>query len=192
MNILSARTEIGILATSRVLSQSPNCTESIAAYIPPVNKEFVETRIRFLTEAIISTKKNILFMMSPETALLEQLALFGWDGTAILAIPYDLDEESQERICTNVPSGIHTEYLIEGTYPVAFRPDNGVIICTGIVPSGYRQYITPASCRMTSQYKVFQGERILLSCFPHGTKVPDNGWTYTEPDFFTRIVEEAI
>ena len=174
-----------------MMSQSPDCLENIAPYIPYDDYEFVENRISFFSGIIIDSKKSILFMMLPETALLEHLAKSGWEGRAIVAIPNDLDDESKERIYANVPNGISTEFISEGTCPASFRPDNGVIICTGIVLDAYRQYILPSSCRMMSLYKMFQGERILLSCFPQGVKIPEIGWTYAGPDFFTQIIEEA-
>lgn len=191
MNILSTITEIGILETLRVVSQNGDCAEKVAAFLPPVDSQYVESRIEFLSNAIVSTSKNSLFMMLPEIALLERLAQVNWGGTAILAIPYDMNAESRERIYANIPEGIHTAFVNEGAYPDSFRPDNGVITCTGIVPNDYRQYIIPSSCRMMSLYKVFQGERILLSCFPQRTKVPEIGWSYTETDFFNYIIEEV-
>jgi len=191
MNILSIIFEIGILETLRVISKNPDCVACFSSYIPSVNNEFIEKRICFIVNYIIATKKKILFMMSPETAILEQLAKCDWDGIVIIALSSDLDHESKERIYANVPDGIRTEFISEGTCPETFRPDNGFIICTGIVTRGYRQYIMPSSCRMMSLYKAFQGEKLLFSCFPQGITIPEIGWTFTEPDFFTNIIEEA-
>ena len=191
MNILSTINEIGILETLSVVSKSPECEADFASYIPLVNNEFIERRICFLTDSIIATGKKILFIMSPEIAILEQLARCGWKGKVIIAISSDLDEESKERIHANIPYGISTEFVDEGTCPETFRPDNGVIVCTGLVIGEYRQYIMPSSCRMLSLYKVFQGQKLLFSCFPQGITIPEIGWTFTEPDFFTNIIEEA-
>jgi hypothetical protein len=191
MNILSTIAEIGILETLRVVSQNRGGDEQMASYLPPVNNRYVEDRIQELAESLINTGKVSLFLMLPEIALLEKLAESKWNGVAILALPLDMDTESKERIYANIPEGIHTVFINEGTYPSAFRPDNGVIVCTGIVPNEFRQYLLPSCCRMMSLYKVFQGERILLSCFPRNRRVPEIGWSYTERDFFNRIIEES-
>jgi len=107
----------------------------------------------------------------------------------MLALPFDIGEEGEERIRANIPDGIYTVFINEGSYPAAFRPDNGAIVCTGLALGGYRQYILPSCCRMMSLYKAFRGERLLLSCLPRKAGAPEIGWTYSETDFFTRIVE---
>ena len=188
MTIPSTISEIGILETLRVISQNPCCMDEVAAYMPPAKSEFVEAQICFLADAVASSGKSALFMMSPETALMEQLAAAHWSGRLIIAIPFDIGAESEERIRANIPAGIHAEFVGEGAYPAAFRPDNGLIVCTGIVPAGHRQYATPSSCRMMSLYRAFRGDRLLLSCFPRGARIPQIGWTYTEADFFTHIL----
>ena len=190
MNILSTITEIGILETMRVVSQNHDCHSKVSFYLPLVRNDEIENHIQFLSGVIVGTLKESVFLLSPEIALLEGLAAAHWDGTALLAIPSDLDIDSKERIYANTPDGVKTIFIDEGDYPIAFRPDNGIIICTGIVTDGYRQYILPSSCRMMSLYKVFQGDRLLFSCFPGKVNVPDIGWSYTEHDFFTHVIEE--
>jgi hypothetical protein len=191
MDVFSTITEVGILETNLVISRNPKCTAEISAYIPIVSNQYVEMRIQELTDAVIKTNKEQLFLMSPEIAILEALVRLRWKGKAILAIPFDLNSESQERILANIPEGICADFVYEGIYPANFRPNNGAIICTGIVPNGYRSYVLPASCRMMSLYKTFQGQRILLSCFPSSVKVPEIGWAYTDSDFFNCIIQEA-
>jgi hypothetical protein len=187
MNILSTVTEIGILETLRVVSKSKNGNSLVSAYLPAIDSIYVENRIRELADMLIKIDKVLLLLMLPEIALLEKLAEAKWNGQAILVLPFDLDPESKARVFANVPVGILTTFIEEGTYPSAFRPDNGAIICTGIAPNEFRQYLPPACCRMMSLYKVFQGDRILLSCFPNNTRVPEIGWSYTEKDYFNRI-----
>jgi hypothetical protein len=191
MNITATLSEIGILATVRVIAKKSGFTPTIVAQLPKADTAYCELRIREFTDFIIKSEKRALFFMSPEIVILEELALSKWDGTAIIAIPFDLDEESQIRIFANMPDGIRTTFINEGAYPSTFRPDNGAIICPGIIPNGYRQYITHVCCRMMSLYRIFQGDRILFSCFPQATVVPELGWSYAEYDFFNRIMGES-
>jgi hypothetical protein len=192
MNILSTVSEIGILETLHVVSQYEGGSAQVALYLPPMDFQYIENRTQELANTLITTGKPVLFLMLPEIALLEKLAEAKWGGDAILALPFDMDEESKERIYANIPEGISTTFIEEGAYPSAFRPDNGAVVCTGIAPNEFRQYLPYACCRMMSLYKVFQGERILLSCFPRNTRVPEIGWSYTEKDYFNRIIEEVV
>ena len=183
--------EIGILETLKVVSIYSANNEHVELYLPIVSEEYIGTRIEQLSDVIINTGKTAVFMMLPELALMECLAIQKWGGKAILALPFDMDVESKDRIHSNIPEGINTVFVEEGAYPTEFRPNNGIIVCTGIVPSSYRQYLLPSCCRMMSQYKVFEGERMLLSCFPPKTRTPEVGWSYTDHDFFNQIIEEG-
>jgi hypothetical protein len=189
MDIISTISEIGILETLREVSGNPANCRQVVQYLPPVDTDYVESRISSLAASLINTGKSTLFMMLPELALLECLAEVKWKGMVILALPFDMEEVCKERIRGNIPDGINTVFQNEGTYPSNFISENGVIVCTGIAPNSYRQYLLPSCCRMMSMYKVFRGGRLLLSCFPPQTPVPEIGWTYTEADFFTRITE---
>ena len=191
MNILSTIAEIGILETLRVVSKSRGDGNELAVYLPKINSQYVENRTQELADALIQTGKDSLFMMLPEIALLEKLADANWSGQVVLALPFDMDTESKERIFANIPAGVNTTFIDEGTFPIAFRPDNGALICTGIALNAFRQYLPTACCRMMSMYKAFQGARILLSCVPHNTRVPEIGWSYTETSYFNQIIKEA-
>lgn len=191
MNILSTVSEIGILETLRVISKKNSISSQLASYLPTTDSLYIENHTQVLADKVIATGKVFLFLMLPEIALLEKLSESNWGGQAIIAIPFDIDDESKERIFANIPLGVRTTFIEEGTYPSAFRPDNGAIICTGIATNEFRQYLPPSCCRMMSLYKVFQGDRILLSCFPRNTRVPEVGWSYTEKDYFNQIIEEV-
>lgn len=188
MNLMKSISEIGVLEVERVAAMFPNNKHEIDAYLPPVDKDFVESRIHALADAVVRLEKSTLFLMTPEIALIEQLARLGWKGTALVALPFDMDKESVSRIRTNVPQGIKVQFVSEGMFPTDFRPKNGAIVCAGLTPSGYRYYIPPFSYRMMMQYKAFHGERVLLSCSPDESRVPEIGWTYAEDDFFTRSI----
>jgi hypothetical protein len=191
MNIISTISEIGILETARVVSKNRSGSLHTVGYLPTLNSDNVEKCIDDFAKTLINSEKIKIFLMIPEIALLEKLSEAKWNGSVILALPFDMDDESKERIKANIPVGVHTSFINEGTYPLAFRPDNGVLVCTGIAPNEFRQYLPPACCRMMALYKVFQGERILLSCFPKTTRVPEIGWAYTDIDYFNRIIEEV-
>ncbi|MDR1703919.1 MAG: hypothetical protein LBS19_04435 [Clostridiales bacterium] len=189
MNIAPVLSEIGVLSVCLAVSRYPGAYYAVSSYLPAIMPDEVLARIKAFTDNIVKENKSVIFFISPEIALLESLARANWEGEAVIAVPMDLDEESRARVYANIPDGIRTRFVHEGSYPASFRPDNGVIICPGIVPNGGRHYIIPACCRMMSLYRVFQGERILLSCFLAPCPVPQNGWTYAEFDFFNRIME---
>ncbi|MCL2082854.1 MAG: hypothetical protein FWH04_06440 [Oscillospiraceae bacterium] len=184
MNITEAILEIGLLETCRVIARHPGSFDSVSLQFPEVNSRETEERIQSFAGWIVQEKKELLFLMLPELALMETLAFSDWKGSVIIALPSDLDTKSRERIFANMPDNIRTEFVQEGTYPSDFRPDNGIVLCMGILPEGYRPYLLPECCRMMSLYKAFKGRRIFLSCFGSGTKAPELGWVYAEDDFF--------
>ena len=188
MNIIGTIMEIGILETCKVISQHPDAFDIISTQLPMVDFDYINLHIEKFTDLLISKEKKMVFMMLPEIALIEKLAASDWDGVVFIPLPLDLDEESVERIYSNMPKNININFVPEGKYPTNFRPDNAILICTGIAPDYYRQYIPLVCCRMMLFYKSFQGDKILLSCFPKETKTPEIGWSYTEQDFFNFII----
>jgi hypothetical protein len=188
MNLIKSIAEIGVLEVERVVAKFPDNATETSAYLPYVNMAFIENRIRVLANSVLHLGKNTIFLMTPEIALIEELAVLGWNGTTIIPLPFDFDNESVSRIRANIPLGINVHFISEGTFPSDFRPSNGAIICTGLAPPWYRYYIPTSSYRMMTLYKAFHGDRILLSCSPDESEVPELGWTYTEDDFFTNIM----
>lgn len=188
MNIMTTIAEIGIMETCRVAAKYPKEAAILRSHLPAAETSYIEKRISQITQTIICLEKDKLFLLTPEIALLESLANMGWMGTALLAIPYNMDHESKERLANNIPPAISTQLVAESAYPASFRPDNGVIVCAGMAPEGYRPYILPSSCRMMGMYRMFHGHRYLLACFPKEERVPEYGWSYAESDFFTGVI----
>ncbi|MDR2198472.1 MAG: hypothetical protein LBR53_03260 [Deltaproteobacteria bacterium] len=192
MNIMSTVEEIGILETLKVVAANNAGQKMLATHLPIVSKDYVEILTLNLAEALFNTGKRKLLLILPEIALLECLAEMNWRGKAIILLPFDMEVESKERIKSNIPAGIETEIIDEGAYPSKFRPDNGAIVCTGMIQNDFFYYTLPASSRMMGQYRQFNGEKLFLSCCPKYSKIPETGWTYCDRECFSLIMEDTL
>jgi len=187
MNLQRSIAEIGLMEIGRVVS---TFTERgiVSPFLPVMKYEDMDKQIKRVAAEILNIKKRYFFMMTPEIALLESLANSAWDGTVIIAIPRDTEQESSDRIRANIPKGVDVNFLYEGEFPEDFIPENGAVLCGGFTLYETQYKILPSSYRMMCLYKQFAGRRVLISAFPAEADIPELGWINAEADFFTARV----
>lgn len=188
MNLQRTIAEIGLMEIGRVVARFTERNEP-SPFLPVMKPEEMERQIEKLALEIVGLNKKHLFMLTPEIALLESLADNNWDGLIIIAIPFDAEIESSDRIQANIPRGINVNFIREGEFPGDyFIPESSALLCGGFTVHGIQYKILPSSFRMMSLYKQFAGDRILVSAFPPEADIPELGWDNADSDFFTNRV----
>ena len=187
MNLQRIITEIGLMEIGRIVARF---TEHgiVSPFLPVLKPEDMDKQIGRVAAEVLKINRRYFFMMTPEIALLESLAANAWDGTVIIAIPRDLEQESSDRIRANIPKGINVNFRYEGEFPEDFIPENGAVLCGGFTLYGTQHKILPSSYRMMCLYKQFAGRKVLFSAFPTEAEVPELGWINADADFFTEQV----
>lgn len=184
MDLQKTIAEIGLMEIGRVVARFTERGVK-SPFLPIMMPEAMDRQIERLASEILELKKDNLFLMTPEIALIEALVDNDWKGTVMIAIPRDSDQESSDRIRANVPKGIHVSFLMEGEFPEDFIPENGAVLCAGFTLPGMQNKILPSSYRMMCLYKQFAGRRVLVSAFPEEADIPELGWINADLDFFT-------
>lgn len=189
MRLSSAINEVGILEIYSKIEVYRNCEKVLidaSEHLPISSEIHVLDKIADAVDMLISINKEILFFLTPELILLEELARRRWGGQAICCFSRDMDHEAKERIINNTPDGINIQFLIEGSFPDNFKPTNGAIIAIGVGSANWSM-ILKSNYRMMALYKEFCGRKILISCFSDMTFQPDSWIAFRTEDLFTDI-----
>ena len=139
MNIRSHYEEIGLLETVRLLEKhrdDPDLMAECTEWLPAVQGGLAR-RLSGIAEEIRRLGKKKLLLLTPELALLEELAKdSGGIEEIYLEIASETDGESAKRIGENIPDGLSVRLLEEFRFLPDFRPDNAMIAAVGCESRG--------------------------------------------------------
>lgn len=189
MDIIKTSREIGLFEAARNMSMAADSQEvrnKIEEAMPMPGAEFV-LRITQAIDYLMSFGKRKLLMLSPEIALLEEIAERADSGIqVILVVPCDMDPESRARLHNNLPAGISVQLLEEPYFPESFTPANGMIVSFGYM-AGERLMALPECYRMTDHYSGFWGKKVFVPYMVREDSTRFGNWMEVNPGKFSDV-----
>lgn len=177
MNMQKIAREIGLLETGINLStvcSSNDVIQKVGASLPLPDEDIAE-KIPQIASWLHSLGKSKYMFLTPEIALIEELAKIDEHAEVIIAIPCDLEAEAKERLTNNLPRKADVTILEEPHFPQSFFPGNGVMVISGY-SAAERAMVLPDTYRMIEHYSGFHGKKVFIPYKELDTAARYNGW----------------
>lgn len=177
MNMQKIAREIGLFETAINLSKvcsSSDVSQKVGASMPLPDENIAE-KVKQIASWLHDFGKSKYMFLTPEIALIEELAKFDDDIEAIIAIPCDLETEAKERLTNNLPRGIDVTILEEPYFHQSFFPGNGMIIISGY-SAAEKAMVLPDTYRMIDHYSGFKGKKVFVPYKELDTAERYDGW----------------
>lgn len=189
MDIIKTSREIGLFEAARNMSMAADSQEvrsKIEETMPMPRADFAP-RITQAVDYLMTFGKRKLLMLSPEIALLEELAeSAGSSIQVILVVPCDMDPESRARLYNNLPAGISVQLLEEPYFPESFTPANGMMVSFGYM-ADERLMALPECYRMTDHYSGFWGRKVFIPYVVREDSTRFGNWMEVNPGKFSDV-----
>lgn len=177
MNLHKVAREIGFFETGINLSkvcESNELLEKVGASMPLPDADIANS-IPQIVDWLQSFGKSKYMFLSPEIALIEEMAKSDRKAEVIIAVPCDLESEAKERVKNNLPRGIDVAILDEPYFPQSFFPGNGLMVVSGYSAAG-RSMVLPDTYRMVDHYSGFLGKKVFIPYKEIDTAFRYDGW----------------
>ncbi len=188
MDLLKTVREIGFFETSRNLMpvmHSEELQEKVGA-VMPLPTQNPDENIDKVAAWLQTFHKDHYMFLNPEIALIERLAKYIPEKSALITAPCDMEEEVRERLHTNLPKSMDTALLQEPFFPKDFFPGNGIWIACGYM-AGERLMVLPETYRMIEHYSGFLGKKVFVPYVILDSPMRYKGWLQTDPSHFNKI-----
>ena len=153
MDCIKISRELGLFEAVRnisVVSNSLEVCDKVEQGMPMPGADFAP-RITQAVDYILSFGKRNLMFLSPEIALIEEIAKRKIPSMhVVLVLSGDMDPDSRTRLYNNIPNGISVQFLEENYFP-GFRPSNGMVVSFGYM-AGEHLMVLPECYRCIEKY----------------------------------------
>ena len=178
MDLRRTAREIGLFETGINLSRVAGSADvrKKAGALMPLPDSGIADRVPGIAAWLRSFGKTKYMFLTPEIALIEELAKEPRGEEAVIVLPCGLEDEAGDRIRANLPRGMEVALLEEPYFPEGFYPQNGMIVVCGYSAGG-RAMVLPDTYRMAEHYRGFWGKKVFIPYRELGTAVRYDGWT---------------
>lgn len=156
--------EIGLFETAINLAKvrgSTDVIQKVGASIPLPDDD-IGCRTNWAARWLCEHGKKKYLFLTPEIALIDEMSRIADKNTEIIiAVPCDLESDTKDRLCNNLPHGINVTILEEPYFPQSFFPGNGMIVVCGYLGND-RAMVMPDTYRMVEHYSGFLGKKVFL------------------------------
>ncbi len=191
-SIRDSYTEFGSLETLSVLRKYIKdygiISESCKSIPIPLENDFSD--ICSIKTGLEELGKKRLLFLTPEIAVLEKFTNDSPIKEVIICLPSDTEDETAERIYSNMPSSIKVSFIREHEigFLRPFRPDNAAIVVFGFCDDE-NALIPDYNYRMMEYYNLFYGKKVLVSCGSNVSNERPAGWIPVKAyEFFTDVI----
>lgn len=177
MNLHKVAREIGFFETGINLSkvcESNELLEQVGTSMPLPDADIANS-IPQIVDWLQNFGKSKYMFLSPEIALIEEMAKSDRKAEVIIAVPCDLESEAKERVKNNLPNGIDVVILEEPYFPQSFFPGNGLMVVSGYSAAG-RSMVLPDTYRMVDHYSGFLGKKVFIPYKEIDAAIRYDGW----------------
>lgn len=189
MDSIKTSRELGFFEAARnisLVSDSQEVCTKVEQTMPMPGADFAP-RISQVVDYILSFGKPNLMFLSPEIALVEEIAKRKIPGMhVVLTLPGDMDPDSRARLYTNIPEGISVQFLEENYFP-GFRPSNGMVVSFGYM-AGERLMVLPEGYRCIEKYHPkFYGRKVFVPYVVRENAARFGEWLEVNQNNFTDV-----
>ncbi len=186
MDLQKTAREIGLFETNVNLARVCGSADvrQKAGESMPLPDENIADQIPRIAQWLHSFGKSRYMFLTPEIALIEELARISGQEEAIIAVPCDLEEEAKQRLRSNLPRGMRTTVLEEPYFPQSFFPGNGLMVICGYA-AGNRPMVLADTYRMAEHYSGFLGKKVFVPYKELENAARYDGWLEMNQQRFT-------
>ena len=188
MDLLKLTREIGFFETSRNLSHvlDSNAVRTKTEIAMPLPEPWIANSIQQIAVWLTSFGKTKYLFLTPEIALIEEIAALCPQAEATIVVPSDMGEEIRARLRNNLPNCMKTSLLEEPFFPKDFYPGNGLITACGFLAGG-RTMVLSETYRLVGHYVGgFYGKKVFVpyaeqtdnARYPEWLEVSANKFSY--------------
>lgn len=181
MDIQMTTKEIGCFEVARNLScvaESQDIVEKVGAFMPLPDVD-VEARITEVSKWLLSFHKSKYFFLTPEIALASKMVeLSDFNVEIVFALSADMDDESKNRLKSNLPN--NTSVLYESCFPEDFFPRNGMLVVCGY-QAAERPMVLLDTYRLIEHYSGFLGKKAFVPYVELAAAIRYEGWMEVKP-----------
>ena len=176
MDIIKTVREIGFFETGCNLVQvlDSKDVQAKAGGVMPLPASELETSIIQIAKWLNRFDKDKYMLLTPEIALIDQLAAQDSSKETVLLIPSDMDAESKERLKGNLPTAMKVSLVEEPCFPDVL-PRNGLLIVCGYL-AGERMMVLPETYRLIDHCRDFWGKKVFIPYVELPNAVRYDGW----------------
>lgn len=187
MDILKTVREIGFFETSCNLVPVLNSkdVQEKAGGVMPLPDSSLKNSLIQIAKWLNNFGKSKYMLLSPEIALIDELAKQDSSKEAILLIPCDMDKESKERLKENLPQKMKVSLFEEPSFLDVF-PRNGILIVCGYLAAG-RMMVLPETYRLIDHCRDFWGKKVFIPYVELPTAVRYENWLEVEKDKISMV-----
>ena len=184
--------EIGILETNRQIEKyldDESLLSIIKNEIPVPSRNETKDIIKRVVSKILDLKKENIFILSNEIALIEHLLNYRNSiKNIIVALSRNLTDEQVNNIKNNIPMYNNVYFINELEYPCIVRPRDSIILVFGYM-NGNNCIVPVNTYRMIEIYKSFLGKKIFVNCINDEVVVNQNGFiSINANNYFDMII----
>lgn len=193
MNIIEDIRKVGMfeVAHNMIKAAGDSSRSRLEDFMPMPGTDF-DLRIKAAVDYLLSFGKSKIFLLSPEIAILDELAKRNISGLRIfVAIPSDMPTEMRERLYHNVPKDLTIQFVENLYCPGGFIPENGIIVSFGYSANGYL-IVRPDCYHMNKVYSSFPGARVFVPYVELDEYLQCEGWVRIQPDTFTEVWRSVL
>lgn len=161
--------------------------EQAGAYMPLPDND-VAARVQAVAEWLHGLDKTRYMFLTPELALMDELAKLSQNAEMIVTIPHDMDPDVRDRLQNNLPKRVKTTLLEEPFTLTNFYPSNSVIVICGYLGGG-RPMVMYDTYRMAAQYSRFYGKIVFVPFAVLDSALRYDGWRELNGSFYNTIME---
>ena len=194
MDLLKLTREIGFFETSRNLSHvlDSDAVRAKAEIAMPLPKPCMENIIHRIAVWLTSFGKRKYLFLTPEIALIEEIAVLYPQAEATIVVPSDMGEEVRTRLRNNLPSCMKTSLLEEPFFPKDFYPGNGLITACGYLAGG-RTMVLSETYRLIGHYVGgFYGKKVFVPYAEQTVNTRYQEWLEVSTNNFSYLWRDAI
>lgn len=189
MDSIKTARELGLFEAAHnisLVSDSVEVQDKVEQSMPMPGADFAP-RIAQAVDYILSFGKHNLMFLSPEIALVEELAKRKIPGMhVVLTLPGDMDPDSRIRLYNNIPEGISVQFLEENYFP-GFRPSSGMVVSFGYM-AGEHLMVLPEGYRCIEKYHPkFYGHKVFVPYVVREDAAHFSEWLEVKQNSFSEV-----
>lgn len=193
MDIKKTAREIGFFETA-LNAETVGITDALREKVEtgfPLPSGGARAACEAAAQWLVKFNKQKYLFLTPEIALIEAMtSCTNRKLEAIIMIPCDMDQESEQRLQNNLPRSMSVHTLKEPYFPNEFLPMNSMIVACGHT-AGEHLMVLPETYRMIEHYGGFMGRQVFVPYVELASAARYEGWIETSGGHFDTAITWA-
>ena len=189
MDIQMALRELGIYEIAADIAKfatSESVNQKVGAYMP-LPSDDIEERAAFIAKSLLASGKTKFLFFHPEIAIIDEHSKNTKSHIEVyIPVPYELDNDSIERLSNNFPRNLDVRVIEERSIARYIHPGDGIMVTTGYIANG-RLMVLPDTYIMFENSRKIKCRKVFASYVELNTALRYEGWVEMKSESITEI-----